>query len=119
MKLVIDDNATLGIIQDDFNRMFPFLKVEFYGLSRENDHNPRMLKDKNRVIGQFRNKKQAGKIIIDEHTTVEDLDEHFNEIYGLQALIYRKSGKAWLKTTLTENWTLEEQNNQGKDLHKG
>jgi hypothetical protein len=30
--------------------------------------------------------------------------------------VLRKSGKAWLEATITDGWTLEEQNIQGEDL---
>jgi hypothetical protein len=34
------------------------------------------------------------------------------------AQVYRKSGKIWLETTVTDSWTLEEQNKQGESLSK-
>jgi hypothetical protein len=30
--------------------------------------------------------------------------------------VFRKSGKVWLETTVTDGWTLEEQNLQGEAL---
>ena len=51
--------------------------------------------------------------------TVIDLEKKFREVFGLGIQVFRKSGKAWLETTLTDNWTLEEQNRQGEALSKG
>lgn len=47
--------------------------------------------------------------------TVTDLEQSFNTIYGLGVQVFRKSGKIWLETTVTDGWTLEEQNRQGED----
>ena len=48
--------------------------------------------------------------------TVANLENDFDAIYGLAVHVFRKSGKVWLETTVTDNWTLEEQNRQGELL---
>ena len=48
--------------------------------------------------------------------TVTELERQFRELYGLHVLVFRKSGKVWLETTVTDGWTLAEQNNQGEAL---
>jgi hypothetical protein len=50
--------------------------------------------------------------------TVTELESRFNTIYGLSVQLFRKSGRAWLETTVTDGWTLEEQNNEGEALSK-
>jgi hypothetical protein len=45
-----------------------------------------------------------------------DLEEIFNDNFGLTVQLYRKSGKEWLAVTATDKWTLEQQNDQGKAL---
>jgi hypothetical protein len=48
--------------------------------------------------------------------TVTEIEKSFNRFYGLNTQILRKSGNIWLGTTVTDNWTLEEQNKQGESL---
>jgi hypothetical protein len=50
--------------------------------------------------------------------TVSNLEQKFRDVYGLSVQVFRRSGKAWLETTFTDGWTLEEQNSQGEDLSK-
>ncbi len=47
---------------------------------------------------------------------VNELEQSFADTFGLGVRVFRKSGKSWLETTVTDGWTLEEQNNQGRDL---
>jgi hypothetical protein len=48
--------------------------------------------------------------------SVAELEQQFSDVYGLSVQIFRQSGKAWLETTVTDKWTLEKQNEQGKAL---
>jgi hypothetical protein len=50
--------------------------------------------------------------------TVSELEKSFTEIYGLYTQVFRKSGNIWLVTTITDNWTLNEQNQQGEIITK-
>ena len=48
--------------------------------------------------------------------TVGDLEQRFQDVYGLSVQVFRKSGKVWLETTVTDNWTLDEQNDKEQSL---
>jgi hypothetical protein len=48
--------------------------------------------------------------------TVEELEKSFLVKFGLNVQVFRKSGKSWLETTITDKWTLEKQNTQGEEL---
>jgi hypothetical protein len=48
--------------------------------------------------------------------TVIELEKTFEEMLGLSVLVYRKSGKLWLETTMTDNWTLAQQNENGRQI---
>ncbi|HEY6978517.1 MAG TPA: hypothetical protein VH396_19600, partial [Chitinophagaceae bacterium] len=53
------------------------------------------------------------KIDISKQRTVAQLEEDFKELFGLHAQLYRKLGNLWIETSLTDDWTLEQQNNEG------
>ena len=48
--------------------------------------------------------------------TVKELEKIFDERLGLSVLVYRKSGNLWLEPTMTDNWTLEQQNENGRQI---
>ena len=50
--------------------------------------------------------------------TVNELEQRFSDVYGLGVQVFRKSGNVWLETTVTDGWTLEQQNKQGESLDK-
>jgi hypothetical protein len=46
--------------------------------------------------------------------TVSDVEKDFEELLGISARLYRKSGNVWVETTLTNDWPLGEQNEEGR-----
>jgi hypothetical protein len=70
--------------------------------------------------------KRAGKLNgmpylnVNTQRTVAELKKDLKDLFGLTAEVYRKSGNVWIETSLTDNWTLEQQNNEGEllSLHK-
>jgi hypothetical protein len=61
---------------------------------------------------------RVGEIIISKQTLVSDLEHQFENDFGLYVQVFRKSGRIWLETTATDNWTLEQQNEEGKSLNE-
>lgn len=120
MKLKITDSRKITEIQEDFSRIFPFLKIEFFsrphkvegGTAREHRYHP------SKTLGECRTIQKPGEISISPLMTVGELEQIFAENYGLSVQVFRKSGKVWLETTLTDQWTLEEQNKQGEALSR-
>ena len=45
--------------------------------------------------------------------TVAEFEKRFQVEFGLNAQVFRKSGKVWLETTITDNLTLQSQNALG------
>lgn len=120
MELVIDDKKRVFSIQEDFNTFFPFLKLEFFSkpLHSSGTVARRLLSHDSRTLEECRTIQNNQGISINPSMTVAELEKNFRETYGLGIQVFRKSGKVWLETTLTESWTLEEQNKQGEALSK-
>lgn len=117
MTLAINECNKIYTLQEDFNTMFPFLKVEFYTKFRnQNGLSSNLLNNKSLCDARTIHTETA--LVITPQTTVVELETQFLEIYGLIIQVFRKSGKVWLETTITDSWTLEEQNKQGEDLSK-
>ena len=118
--LTITDVQTIEGIQNSFNTIFPFLKIEFFKKSHfRGKSNPKSLMyEYNLKLKEIRNKKFSGKIKIEKNMTVAELESIFENKFGLHAQVFRKSGNVWLETSSTDNWTLEEQNTEGENLQQ-
>jgi len=106
--LTIHETKTIPELQKEFNLHFPFLKIEFYRESQMITTNER--------ISHLQSSTHSGKIPFTKRTTVRELERVFSDDFGLQVQVLRKSGRIWLVTTSTDDWTLEEQNEEGKNL---
>ncbi len=118
--LVIDVKQTIDDIQKVFNTAFPFLKIEFFREShlRGKPTRKNVLYEPSRNLHSIQMVNHSGQIIIKETMAVGDLEMMFEEKYGLHAQVFRKSGNVWLETTATDDWSLKEQNDEGKHLQE-
>lgn len=118
MKITINDSRKISAIQEDFNAMFPYLKIEFFSkLHKVGGSSPKKsMKSSTKTLGECRTVHKKGSVNITPEMTVSELEQNFADTYGLSVQVFRKSGKVWLETTITDSWTLEEQNKQGEEL---
>jgi len=118
MKIVVNDDKKISTIQQEFSDLFPYLKLVFFekapkigGLSAKI-----IAKYLDKTIEQYSTIRHTETLTITPQMTVADLKHGFNDIFGIHIQVFRESGKAWLDATITEGWTLDEQNRQGKAL---
>lgn len=118
MTITINENRQLLELQQDFNAVFPFLKIEFFKAPHSIGEGSakNQLHDNNRMVSDCRLKKTEGDLQIRDDMTVSDLEARFFDDFGLSAQIFRKSGNVWLETSATDNWTLRQQNEEGAEL---
>jgi hypothetical protein len=120
MKITINDQRQIRAIQEEFNAEFPYLKLEFYNKPRKpaGASSRKLVKSVGKTLGECRTIHNTGKITITPEMTVADLEQRFGDVYGLHAQLFRKSGNMWLETSVTDDWTLSEQNREGETLSK-
>lgn len=120
MEIVIRDDRKVSTIQDEFNSVFPYLRIEFYVKSNKlgSAFTKKFINQDGKTLGECRILRTKGALKITPDMTVVDLENGFKELYGLGVEVFRQSGKVWLETTVTDGWTLEEQNKQGESLSK-
>ncbi len=120
MEIRINDSRAISAIQEEFNRAFPYLKIEFFKHGhRSGEGSPlddMIPADTN--IGSWRTKHGEADFHIDGNMTVEQVEKAMEEKFGIAAQIFRLSGKVWLETTVTDSWTLAEQNDTGKEMQR-
>lgn len=115
MKLHIDDNRVIADVQEEFNKAFPYLKIEFFkkphgvgAISAKEDMLP-----SDTTLGEWRTTDTEGDLTISKDDTVASVESGFQRKFGLSVQVFRKSNKVWLETSATDSWTLAEQNEQG------
>ena len=118
MKLHISNKRSIAEVKADFNKDFPYLKLEFM---RSNGHRETTNYNKDRVsgesnIGMIRTKQFEGEMEYTENSSVADFENRFYDLFGLNVQIFRRSGNVWLETTMTDNWTLKMQNEHGREI---
>ena len=111
MEIKISDEKTLGEVKKEFSYLFPNLKIEFYKVSHrehEGSVNKNLLNDSLK-IGRVRISHDDGQLILDSKTVTAEVENEFRKFYGLNVQVFRRSGKLWLQTTSSDDWTLEQQ----------
>jgi|ERR1051326_1727838 hypothetical protein len=118
MKIIINDHRKIFAIQEEFQKIFLFLKIEFFSKPHKigAPSSKKIMKHPSKTLGECRTIHNKGTITITSQMTVADLEQGFNDVYGLSVQVFRKSGKAWLETSITDRWTLEQQNKLGEEL---
>ncbi|QEH42292.1 hypothetical protein [Chitinophaga sp. XS-30] len=116
MEIFITEESIIRSIQQDFRKAWPNLKIEFY----KNPHasfEASPLADQlppDTPIEEVRNIHTSAWIDVSGDVTVKALEEQFFRLLGLNVQVFRKSGKIWLATTTTDQWTLAEQENAAR-----
>ncbi len=121
MHLHIGPDRLISDIQKEFNNMFPFLKLEFFNnrsFSRSGFSAQKII-SQNRKIGDTQSGIVNANIEIGEQMKVNELESIFKNQFSLAVQVFRKSGNIWLETTMTDNWTLQQQNKHGREISTG
>lgn len=116
MKIEVKENITINDLQQSFEEKFLYLKLMFFKkphLAKEGSSKKDVLNGSTKLNNLIN---KNGDVTFDENTTVNELEDLFKEKFGLNVQVFRKSGTSWIETTVTDNWTLKKQNEQGKEL---
>jgi hypothetical protein len=120
MRLNIGSNRLISEVQEDFNKVFPYLKLEFFQhkikLKEQPGFSLNRVLSSNKRIGDCQGKSMDGLLEINEGMKVSELEKSFRDQFGLYVRVFRHSGNLWLQTTMTNNWTLQKQNEHGREL---
>ena len=118
MKIHIDKNTTTAQIKEKFSKTYPFLKLEFYKKAHAvGQASPKSdLIEEELPINEIRKPNSEGDFVFTPENTVNDVEQGFEKNYGIHVQVLRKSRGLWLETTATDDWTLKEQNETGKEM---
>ncbi|MEO7526867.1 MAG: hypothetical protein ABIT35_01405 [Chitinophagaceae bacterium] len=118
MHLNISPTLLISDVQKEFNDIFPFLKLEFFNTKSfsRNDFSASQIIPKNRKLGEGQTGIKDDIIEIGEEMKVSVLENIFRDKFKLAVQVFRKSGNLWLETTMTDSWSLLQQNNHGREI---
>jgi hypothetical protein len=117
MIIKIQSTVSIADIKKQFSEAYPFLKLEFFRSPHEESEptSKKSMITTNPVIGEISKISKDGLLETIPSMTVHDLESTFRDEYGLFVQVFRSSGKVWLETSSTDNMTLKEQNELGKE----
>lgn len=117
MRLNISPSRLISDVQKDFNSEFPFLKIQFFqNRTFKPESTNSNLIPPSANIGKAQKELHEGDIEINGNMKVNELEKILKDEYSLKAQIFRLSGTIWLETTMTDNWTLSQQNEHGREI---
>lgn len=121
MLLEINDLKTIRDVQKDFAVAYPFLKIEFFrnGTVRQDRYPAEKLIAHTAKLSEAGMRGNLGELELNDIMTVFQLESIFMDNFGLSIQVFRKSGPIWLETTLTDHWTLKQQNDHGREISTG
>lgn len=116
MILHLIQEKAIGDVQQDFSQAYPFLKIEFYKLTVGRLGSTVKQKLNRAALMNAACLLRQGEIELSDTMTIGQLVKIFLVRYGISVQISRKSGILWLETTMTDSWTLKQQNDHGREL---
>ena len=117
-KIIVRGDNKLEDISKYFQHEYPYLKLEFFSKTHEN-HEGNVMADRldgDMVVSECGG--TAGDIEIHDEMKVSELEEEVKNKLSLNVQVFRKSGKIWLETTTTDDWTLRFQNDRAEEAFK-
>ena len=114
--MLINKDWKIKDIQNEFQNKYPFLKLEFYKSRKDASGYNDKFEKLSPFLPVFSMNSEAipFELFLSEDKKVSDLKQIFKETLGCNILIFRKSGNHWIETSFTEDWTLKQQNEEGK-----
>ena len=119
MRLIIYGERQIKDLRQDFNLAYPYLQLEFFdNVNAQKTRLPALKRiDHEKTLGEaWIPKAQKGSLEINDSTTVLKLETVLMDEFGLSAQVFRRSGNIWLETTMTDDWTLKQQNDHGREI---
>ncbi|MEY3422423.1 MAG: hypothetical protein RIR48_2737 [Bacteroidota bacterium] len=112
----IQKSSTVQHIFDQFNHVFPYLKLEFFSTGHE-DHQGNKLEDiinHQTKLSSINPDLVEKEFSIEQEMTVSEFEQMMKDNFKLNVQVFRKSNDLWLQTTATDHWTLSKQNGKGQ-----
>jgi len=108
--MTVNPNTTVNELMCQFDEHFPFLRL---ALSDGNDSKKRVA---NETDFALKNRKNSVEVIFESSIKVRDFIDELEKSLGWKVQILRSSGKLYIETSVTDQWTLDRQNQEEAEL---
>jgi len=117
MHIEINDNTTLREIQEVFSAFYPYLKIEIYSRRHKKYEESDEIYQRyaNIVIGDIKATHVSGVLEIQPLYKVTDVEQEFQQRFGLSVQVLKKEKNKWEQTTGMDSFTLKELNEMGRN----
>ena len=120
MNIEINSHNKISEVRDDFNKLFPYLKLEFFSkphVEGEGSWSKFMIFDHTKTLSEISDPPYIGSDILFFTPAMEtgNFEQLMQKNFGLSVQVFRKSMGAWIESIQSDNWTLEKQNNKGHE----
>ncbi|HEX2848398.1 MAG TPA: hypothetical protein VHN59_17775 [Chitinophagaceae bacterium] len=105
-------------LQQEFAAFYPYLRLDlFHHQYSDVAARPVKIIARSSLLAAA-GLKGEGTMDISDTMTIAELESAMKERFGLLVQVIRQSGTIWLETTMTDDWTLKQQNDHGRELSK-
>ncbi len=118
MKIIFNPNTTIQQVQETFNNRFPFLKIEFFVDLNKPLNAENMVKNHQMEIGNLTSLNSKEGIEIHGINTIKQFEDLFLNQYEIVAQVFHKRSQTWIKTTTSDDETLDSLNNKSEEDSK-
>ncbi len=119
MQIILRSERTIKEVKEEFNKAYPFLTIEFFKNPNPDESRQQSEEfDPSTELIDVSGVLKEGEINIEPTDTVKEVEYKFLHHFGLPVQIFRKQNGSWLKTTVTDDLTLQEQNIWGREASK-
>lgn len=103
-------------VQEEFNKKYPFLKIEVIKEKGKAPADAKSQAEKEEGTHSEARDLLERDARLSDDTRVHDLEASLQQLLGVPFQVYRKSGNYWMETRMTGQWTLKQQNDHGQDI---
>ena len=108
--MTVNPNTTVNELMCQFAEHFPFLRLALYEGSGSKK------RAANETDFALKNRKNSVDVIFESSTKVRNFIDELEKSLGWKVQILRSSGKLYIETSVTDQWTLDRQNQEGAEL---
>lgn len=118
MEITLNKHLTIAQVQEQFSAEFPKLKIEFFKKGHQEGDGSLLndMLDPETRLGDIMTPAVDSHFDYDQTISVGDLEQTFHDMFGLNIQVFRLSGNTWIQTTLTDDWTLEEEEELAEEM---
>ena len=106
------DGQTIGAVQKEFSDHYPFLKINFFKEMELNGIRVVKKLEPHYMLYSL----STSSIDLAGTRSVAETKKDFRNATGLVTRVYRRSGDVWIETSLTDDWSLDRQNAEGRQI---